>query len=175
MHRFHSRVRPSVVSPLVRSASIDPSLRRRVMCASGQHSQVQVGPAVFASEIQSHDDPKTTQCGLRSHQPPSVMLCIVSPVAGTDLPVVLQASVDFQARSWRLVNFSPADRRCVNLFPPLQLVRGFLTLVLPASPFRAPGTGWAPLGRVGFSAGAPGAGREKSLLSLRLQITGGKL
>ncbi|KAJ1163475.1 hypothetical protein NDU88_003933 [Pleurodeles waltl] len=31
-------------------------------------------PAVFASEIQPHDDPKTTQHGLRSHQPLSAML-----------------------------------------------------------------------------------------------------
>ncbi|KAJ1107976.1 hypothetical protein NDU88_005361 [Pleurodeles waltl] len=44
-----------------------------------------------------------------------------------------------------------------------------------SSPFKVPGTGWAPQGRVGVSPEAPAAGREKSLLSLRLQTTGGKL
>ncbi|KAJ1179145.1 hypothetical protein NDU88_004381 [Pleurodeles waltl] len=94
---------------------------------------------------------------------------------GVDLPVALQVSVDFQPQSrWRS-DSSAADRSCVDLFPARQSVCGFLTLGLPASPFRIPGTGWAPLGRVGVSAEAPGASREKSLLSLRLQTTGGKL
>ncbi|KAJ1149199.1 hypothetical protein NDU88_002014 [Pleurodeles waltl] len=130
---------------------------------------------LLAGEIQPHDDPKTTQRGLRSHQPPSGMLCVISPAPGIDLPVALQASIDFQPRSWGCVDFSAADQSCVNLFPARQSERGFLTFVLPTSPFRIPGTGWAPLGRVGVSAETPGAGREKSLLSLRLQITGGKL
>ncbi|KAJ1190545.1 hypothetical protein NDU88_007283 [Pleurodeles waltl] len=46
---------------------------------------------------------------------------------------------------------------------------------LPASPFKVPGTGWAPQGRVGVSPETPGAGREKSLLSLRLQTTGAQV
>ncbi|KAJ1149240.1 hypothetical protein NDU88_002055 [Pleurodeles waltl] len=40
---------------------------------------------------------------------------------------------------------------------------------------RAQGLDRAPLVRAGVSPETPGAGREKSLLSLRLQTTGGKL
>ncbi|KAJ1115197.1 hypothetical protein NDU88_003423 [Pleurodeles waltl] len=45
----------------------------------------------------------------------------------------------------------------------------------PAFLSRAQGLDRAPLVRAGVSPETPGAGREKSLLSLRLQTTGGKL
>ncbi|KAJ1103944.1 hypothetical protein NDU88_001361 [Pleurodeles waltl] len=45
----------------------------------------------------------------------------------------------------------------------------------PAFFSRAQGLDRAPLVRAGVSPKTPGAGREKSLLSLRLQTTGGKL
>ncbi|KAJ1169807.1 hypothetical protein NDU88_001697 [Pleurodeles waltl] len=45
----------------------------------------------------------------------------------------------------------------------------------PAFLSRAQGLDRAPLVRAGVSSETPGAGREKSLLSLRLQTIGGKL
>ncbi|KAJ1198248.1 hypothetical protein NDU88_002091 [Pleurodeles waltl] len=57
-------------------------------------------------------------------------------------------------------DFLAIDRSRVNRFPTRWSVHGFLPLRLPASPFRVPGTGWAPLGRVGVSAETPGAGSE---------------
>ncbi|KAJ1122198.1 hypothetical protein NDU88_000701 [Pleurodeles waltl] len=47
-------------------------------------------PAVLVSEIHPQDDQKTTQRGLRSHQPPSAMLRVVSPAPCIDLWVTLQ-------------------------------------------------------------------------------------
>ncbi|KAJ1125421.1 hypothetical protein NDU88_003853, partial [Pleurodeles waltl] len=47
-------------------------------------------PAVFVSEILLHNDSKTTQRRLRSHQPLSAMLRVVSPAACVDLPDALQ-------------------------------------------------------------------------------------
>ncbi|KAJ1082313.1 hypothetical protein NDU88_002481 [Pleurodeles waltl] len=128
-------------------------------------------PVVFALEIQPHDDPKTVQRRLRSPSLRQLCWALFLKAPCVDSSVALQASVNFQPRIRRRVDFPAADRSLDDLFPARPSVHGFLRLRLAASPFRVPGTGLAPQGRVGVSPETPGAGREKSLLSLRLQTT----
>ncbi|KAJ1129697.1 hypothetical protein NDU88_008063 [Pleurodeles waltl] len=56
-----------------------------------------------------------------------------------------------------------------------EVVRSRFPWIPPAFLSRAQGLDRAPLVGAGVSPETPGAGREKSLLSLRLQTTGGKL
>ncbi|KAJ1215159.1 hypothetical protein NDU88_002768 [Pleurodeles waltl] len=113
---------------------------RSALSGPGRPCVVFTHPELLALEIQPHDDPKTTQHRLRSQQPPSAMLHVISPAPCVDSSVVLEASVDFQLQSRQCVDFSAPDRSCVDLFPARRSVLVFLPLRLPASPFRVPGT-----------------------------------
>ncbi|KAJ1130456.1 hypothetical protein NDU88_008809 [Pleurodeles waltl] len=118
MYRFHSRARPCVdsrigvchfFSPQESDASIQSAL-----LVPGRPCVVFTRPVVFALEIQPHDDPKTTQRGLGSHQPPSAMLCVFSPAPGIDLRVALQASINFQPWIGVVPIFSPHSGWCMD-------------------------------------------------------------
>ncbi|KAJ1136806.1 hypothetical protein NDU88_003220 [Pleurodeles waltl] len=99
---------------------------RSALSGPGRPSVVFTRPAVLESEIQLHDDLKNMHRRLQFYQPPSAMLCIVSPAPGVDLRSRFRrvsissreaggASI-FQPQIGVTLIFSPYDVRCEDFF-----------------------------------------------------------